>query len=96
MKQILHIFAKDFRHFWPEILISLALLGALVWIYPSTWLLETPFMPSLEEPFCQLCWERARRASDAAHPPELVAAHRSRDSCRSPGWRPPVLGHAAL
>jgi hypothetical protein len=38
MKQILHIFAKDFRHFWPEILISLALLGALVWIYPSTWL----------------------------------------------------------
>ena len=38
MKQILHIFAKDFRHFWPEILISLALLGALVWTYPSTWL----------------------------------------------------------
>ena len=38
MKQILHIFAKDSRHFWPEILISLALVGALVWIYPSTWL----------------------------------------------------------
>jgi hypothetical protein len=38
MKQILHIFAKDFRHFSPEILISLALLGALVWTYPSTWL----------------------------------------------------------
>jgi hypothetical protein len=38
MKQILHIFAKDCRHFWPEILISLALVGALVWIYPSTWL----------------------------------------------------------
>ncbi len=38
MKQILHIFAKDSRHFWPEILISMALVGALVWIYPSTWL----------------------------------------------------------
>jgi hypothetical protein len=38
MKQILHIFAKDCRHFWPEILISVALVGALVRIYPSTWL----------------------------------------------------------
>jgi hypothetical protein len=38
MKQTLHIFAKDLRHFWPEILSSLALLGVLVWIYPSTWL----------------------------------------------------------
>jgi hypothetical protein len=38
MKQILHIFAKDCRHFWPEVLISLALVGALVRIYPSTWL----------------------------------------------------------
>jgi hypothetical protein len=38
MKQILHIFAKDCRHFWPEILISQALVGALVRIYPSTWL----------------------------------------------------------
>lgn len=37
MKQILHIFAKDARHFWPEIFISMALVGALVWIYPSTW-----------------------------------------------------------
>jgi hypothetical protein len=41
MKQILHIFAKDFRHFWPETLVSLALLGALVWIYPSTWISQT-------------------------------------------------------
>jgi hypothetical protein len=30
MKQILHIFAKDTRHLWLEILISLALLAALV------------------------------------------------------------------
>ncbi len=49
MKQILHIFAKDFRHFWPEILISLALLGALVWIYPSTWLAGGDFLTSLLE-----------------------------------------------
>jgi hypothetical protein len=40
MKQILHILAKDSRHFWPEILISLALLGTFVWIEPSTWLLQ--------------------------------------------------------
>jgi hypothetical protein len=49
MKQILHILAKDFRHFWPEILISLALLGALVWIYPSTWLAGRDFLTTLLE-----------------------------------------------
>jgi hypothetical protein len=38
MKQILHIFAKDSRHFWPEILISLALVGTFVWIEPRTWI----------------------------------------------------------
>ena len=38
MKQMLHIFAKDSRQFWPEILISLALVAAFVWIYPSSWL----------------------------------------------------------
>ena len=38
MKQMLHIFAKDSRQFWPEILISLALVVAFVWIYPSSWL----------------------------------------------------------
>jgi len=55
MKQILHIFAKDFRRFWPEILISLGLVGAFVWIFPSTWLSRNtlyavaggPFLPSL-------------------------------------------------
>jgi hypothetical protein len=31
MKQILHIFAKDARHFWPEILVSLATLGVLMY-----------------------------------------------------------------
>jgi hypothetical protein len=38
MKQMLHIFAKDSRQFWPEILICLALVAAFVWIYPSSWL----------------------------------------------------------
>jgi hypothetical protein len=38
MKQMVHIFAKDSRQFWPEILISLALVAAFVWIYPSSWL----------------------------------------------------------
>ena len=41
MKQILHIFAKDCRHFWPEILISVALVGALVRVYPNSWLSES-------------------------------------------------------
>jgi hypothetical protein len=35
MKQIIAIFHKDVRHFWPEILISLALEAALVVLYPQ-------------------------------------------------------------
>jgi hypothetical protein len=38
MKQMLHIFAKDSRQFWPEILISLALVATFVWMYPRSWL----------------------------------------------------------
>ena len=38
MKQILHIFAKDARHFLPEILVSVAITAALAWVYPSQWL----------------------------------------------------------
>ena len=38
MKQMLHIFAKDSRQFWPEIVISLALVVTFVWIYPRSWL----------------------------------------------------------
>jgi hypothetical protein len=38
MKQVLHIFAKDSRQFWPEIVISLALVVTFVWIYPRSWL----------------------------------------------------------
>jgi hypothetical protein len=37
MKQILAIFRKDARHFWVEILISLALEAALVVLYPRQW-----------------------------------------------------------
>jgi hypothetical protein len=37
MKQIMHIFAKDARRFWPEILISLAVTAVLVWIGVYLW-----------------------------------------------------------
>ncbi len=37
MKQALHIFAKDARHFWPEILLSLVITAVFAWIYPSNW-----------------------------------------------------------
>jgi len=37
MKQILHIFAKDTRRFWPEILISLAITAAFVCLCPYQW-----------------------------------------------------------
>lgn len=38
MKQVLHIFAKDSRRLWPEILITLAITAAFVWIYPVQWM----------------------------------------------------------
>jgi hypothetical protein len=41
MKQTLHIFAKDVRHFLPEILVSLAITVAFAWVYPSQWLQES-------------------------------------------------------
>lgn len=37
MKQALHIFAKDARHFWPEILVSLAVTAVFAWMYADTW-----------------------------------------------------------
>ena len=40
MKQILAIFMKDVRRFWPEILISTSLLVAFVLVYPTTWRVE--------------------------------------------------------
>jgi hypothetical protein len=37
MKQALHIFAKDARHFWPEISISVVITAVFAWIYPNYW-----------------------------------------------------------
>jgi len=37
MSQILHIFKKDTRRFWPEILVSSAILFAFVWVFPERW-----------------------------------------------------------
>jgi hypothetical protein len=37
MKQILHIFAKDVRRFWPEILVSVGVLAALVLVCSHLW-----------------------------------------------------------
>ena len=37
MNQVLHIFLKDARRFWPESLISLALVAAFAIIYPHQW-----------------------------------------------------------
>jgi hypothetical protein len=72
MKQILHIFTKDARHLWLEILISLALTAALVLTSPQYWQsgLESfgvstvsfspraslTFLPSLLTAFIPLSW----------------------------------------
>ena len=37
MNQILHIFRKDVRHHWPEILVTWALIAAYVWYEPRKW-----------------------------------------------------------
>jgi hypothetical protein len=37
MSQVLHIFKKDARHLWPEILASLVLTGIFAKIYPHIW-----------------------------------------------------------
>ena len=37
MSQILHIFRKDVRHYWPEILASLSVLAIYTWHNPDTW-----------------------------------------------------------
>ena len=43
MKQILHIFAKDVRHLWGEIFLSIAITVAFTWTYPSQWLAAATF-----------------------------------------------------
>jgi hypothetical protein len=47
MNQTLHIFLKDMRHFWAEILISLALNAAFAGIYPHQWLDAPPIHPAV-------------------------------------------------
>ena len=47
MKQILHIFAKDVRLFYPEILISLALTFVFVQLYPPQWGAPAPAFRSI-------------------------------------------------
>jgi hypothetical protein len=37
MRQVIHIFRKDVRHLWREIVASLALLVIYVWSEPATW-----------------------------------------------------------
>jgi hypothetical protein len=38
MRQVLHIFRKDCRQVWPEILASLLVTALFVWVYPYQWL----------------------------------------------------------
>jgi hypothetical protein len=45
MKQIVHIFRKDLRHHWPEVLVSLALLIGFTWDEPGQWLPEREMIP---------------------------------------------------
>ena len=40
MNQIIHIFRKDTRRHWPEILISIGLLIAYAWRQPRSWILQ--------------------------------------------------------
>jgi hypothetical protein len=37
MSQILHIFRKDSRRFWPEIAVSVAVIAVLAWVGPYGW-----------------------------------------------------------
>jgi hypothetical protein len=42
MSQVLHIFRKDSRRFWPEIVVSLVLVAGLAWTSPYTWPWDRP------------------------------------------------------
>lgn len=49
MKQAWHIFAKDVRHFWPEIAISLVITAAFAGTYRYTWMADmAPGIPKLQ------------------------------------------------
>jgi hypothetical protein len=48
MDQILHVFRKDARRHWPEILLSIAILSAYAWNEPGRWR-ETYMFSTLHE-----------------------------------------------
>jgi len=48
MSQTLHIFRKDIRHHWPEILVSLLLLAAFVWHESAEWSGNFPSLSLLQ------------------------------------------------
>lgn len=54
MEQLIHIFRKDVRHFWREIVLSLGVLTAFVWSTPRAWLPE--HYPELSEGFPLTGW----------------------------------------
>ncbi len=48
MSQTLHIFRKDIRHHWPEVLVSLLLLAAFVWHESAAWSEDFPSFSLLQ------------------------------------------------
>lgn len=51
MKQILAIFSKDSRRFWPEIAVSLAITAAFVLDYPTQWRVNNLFLGTVSYSF---------------------------------------------
>jgi hypothetical protein len=43
MRQVIHIFRKDVRQHWPEVLFTLAVLVAFMWDEPRHWILRDDF-----------------------------------------------------
>ena len=43
MKQAWHIFAKDVRHFWPEIAATVTIAALFAWIGQFEWISATTF-----------------------------------------------------
>ena len=48
MSKTFHIFRKDIRHHWPELLVSLLLLAAFVWHEPAEWSANFPSFSLLQ------------------------------------------------
>jgi hypothetical protein len=61
MKQAFHIFAKDVRLYWIEILANLTLTALFVWFYPMSWresqtILVWPWVPSTTVGLMLVSW----------------------------------------